>query len=312
MRPLHRLWRSRSLFLTGLADIWESVQQERPRGESMGLVLMVVSAAAFALMAAAAKGLLPDTPTQAVVLSRGILMTLLCAALAWHRGVSLLGQRPALLLLRGLLGYAALSCYFVSVQRLPLGDAVLLQYSHPVFVAAAAPFLLREPTGRDHWTWVALALAGVALIVGPSGELRGVALVGLSGSFLSGLAYLTVRDLSRTEHPLTILLWFPLATLPGALLGTMLAGQASLPRNGTEVLGHLAVFATALAGQFALTEGLARAGAARATAVSMSGPVFGVLFGLLFFGTPPTIGSIAGMLLVVVSLWRLARARPLA
>jgi len=303
-----RLWESRSLFLTGLADVWEGVKDRaRSGGERLGLWLMVGSAAAFALMAAVAKLLLPDTPTQAVVLSRGVLMASLCVALAMRKRVSLVGKQPAKLVLRGLLGYGALSCYFYSVQHLPLGDAVLLQYSHPAFVAAVAPLLLGERTGRAHWWMVLMALAGVGLIVGPSGEMRAGALVGLTGSVLSGLAYMTVRDLSRTEHPLTILVWFPLATIPGSLVATLLAGRAAVPRSGLEVLGHLAVFACALIGQIALTEGLTRTGAARATAVSMTGPVFGAAFGLVFFGARPTLWSLAGMALVIGALWRLAR-----
>ena len=303
-----RLWESRSLFLTGLADVWEGVKDRaRSGGERSGLSLMVASAAAFSLMAAMAKLLLPRTPTQAVVLSRGLLMTALCVALAMRKRVSLIGKEPAKLLLRGLLGYGALSCYFYSVQHLPLGDAVLLQYSHPAFVAALAPLLLGERTDRAHWFMVLTALAGVALIVGPSGDVRAGALVGLTGSILSGLAYMTVRDLSRTEHPLTILVWFPLATIPGSLVATFLAGKAAAPRSVREVLGHLAVFTCALVGQIALTEGLTRTGAARATAVSMTGPVFGLVFGLVFFGTRPTLWSVAGMALVIGALWRLAR-----
>jgi len=212
-----------------------------------------------------------------------------------------------MLLLRGLLGYAALSCYFYSVQHLPLGDAVLLQYSHPAFVALVAPALLGETTGRGHWWTVLAALAGVALIVGPSGELRSSALVGLCGALCSGLAYIAVRDLSRTEHALTILVWFPLASLPGSLVGTLWAGERAIPRNASEVAGHLAVFGCALVGQLALTHGLRRTGAARATAVSMTGPVFGVLFGLLLFGSVPTWASLVGMALVVGALTRLGR-----
>ena len=88
-----------------------------------------------------------------------------------------------------------------------------------------------------------------------------------------------------------------------------MAGEAAIPRGAKEVAGHFAVFLCALAGQVALTMGLARAGAARATAVSMTGPVFGLLFGLVLFGTWPTLTSLAGAAFVIGSLWRLARAR---
>jgi drug/metabolite transporter (DMT)-like permease len=307
--PARGVFAARSLLITGIADVWASLQHETTaEHERAGLILMVLSAAMFSLMAAMAKLLLPHTPTQAVVLSRGVLMTAVCVAYAARRGIPILGRRPGMLMLRGLLGYAALSCYFYSVQHLPLGSAVLLQYSHPAFVAALAPILLGEKMERGHWPLVLIALAGVALIVGPSGELRRGALIGLSGSMLSGLAYMTVRDLAKTEHPLTIMVWFPLMTIPGSLIASLHAGRASIPSDSLEAIGHVAVFATALLGQIALTLGLVRTRAARATAVSTSGPVFGLAFGWLFFGTKPTPTAIAGTALVLGALWKLARS----
>jgi len=305
---LSLLGNTKSLLLTGLADVRSAVQEESRRpGERFGLVLMVVSAACFALMAAIAKRMLPDTPMQAVVLSRGVLMTATFVTLARRQGVPVIGRQPFMLLLRGLLGYGALSCYFWSVQHLPLGDAVLLQYSHPIFVAAIAPFFLHEATGRWHWPLVLAALLGVSLIVGTAGHLRGPALVGLAGSMMSGLAYMAVRKLSKTEHTLTILVWFPLATIPLSLIATIHAGRAAVPRSGLEVASHVLIFGSALLGQYTLTLGLARAGAARATAVTMTGPVFGLLFGWLIFGTPPAPVSVAGTIVVIAAVVLLAR-----
>jgi len=305
---LSLLGNTKSLLLTGLADVRSALSEESRRpGDRFGLALMVFSAACFALMAAIAKRMLPGTPMQAVVLSRGILMTTTFVVLARRQGVPIVGANPGMLLVRGLLGYGALSCYFWSVQHLPLGDAVLLQYSHPIFVAAIAPFFLHEATGRWHWPLVMAALAGVALIVGPAGHLRGPAMIGLTGSMLSGLAYMAVRKLAKTEHTLTILIWFPLATIPLSLIATLRTGAAAIPKSGLEVAGHLLIYATALAGQYTLTMGLARAGAARATAVTMTGPVFGMLFGWLIFGTQPSPTSLAGTAIVIAAVVLLAR-----
>lgn len=292
MRPLERI-----------ADVWSTLRDSEHRPHpTTGLVLMVISAAAFAAMAAFAKKLLPNTPTQTVVLSRGLLMTTVFVWLARRRGVSVRGRRPGMLLLRGLLGYGALSCYFWSVQHLPLGDAVLLQYSHPIFVALLAPLVLGERTGPLQLLLVVAALGGVALIVHPTGELRSAAMIGVLGSMLSGIAYLTIRELSRTEHPLTIVVWFPLASLVPALIATLRAGDAAWPRNASQVAGHLLVTASALVGQITLTFGLSIAGAARATAVTLTGPVFGMLFGYALFGTVPTPASLVGTAIVLASL----------
>src|SRR5262245_35542790 len=298
-----------SLLLTGISDVWGALRSGRVEGsQGSGLVLMTASAASFALMAAFVKRYLPHAPIQSVVLSRGTIMAAIFIAVARFQGAPILGKRPLVLLLRGLLGYAALSCYVWSVQHIPLGDAVLLQYSHPIFIAALAPFLLHEPTSRGHWSLVLTALLGVALIVSPSGELRSAALVGTLGSLLSALAYMTVRDLARTEHPLTILVRFPLATIPPSLLATLPAGRSALPAGASEVAGHLGVALAALVGQVALTLGLSRAGAARATAITLTGPVFGLLFGYVFFRTVPSAASLLGTAITLTAIgilgWR--------
>lgn len=101
------LGNTKSLLLTGLADVRSAVsEQSRRPGDRFGLILMIVSAACFALMAAVAKTLLPHTPMQAVVLSRGILMTATFVTLARRQGVPILGNNPRMLLVRGLLGTA--------------------------------------------------------------------------------------------------------------------------------------------------------------------------------------------------------------
>ncbi|HEX2568987.1 MAG TPA: DMT family transporter [Polyangia bacterium] len=293
-----------------LAAAWSSVHEAATGdGEGFGLVLMVVSAASVTLMAAFAKKFLPDAPQQAVVLSRGVFLSVVFVALARYKRAPLAGQRPGLLIGRGFLSYAALSCYFYSVQHLPLGDAVLLQYSHPVYVAAIAPWWLGERTSRSHWGLILLALVGVALIVRPAGEVRAAALVGVLGSLLSAFAYMAVRGLSRTEHPMTILAWFPLATIPPALVAVLFTGRAALPQSGRQVMGHLLVALVAIVGQLTLTYGLTRARAARATAITLTGPVFGLVFGYLFFGALPTTASLVGTIVVLTTLALLGRGR---
>lgn len=302
----------RSLLLTGLADVWTALRDGKPAGEGArgGVTLMVASAALFALMAAFVKKFLPETPTQAVVFSRGVLMTAIFVVVARQAGAPIRGHRPGRLLLRGILGYLALSCYFFSVQHLPLGDAVLLQYSHPAFVAALAPLVLRERSEGRHWALVGGALLGIALIVRPTADFQAAALVGVAGSLLSALAYMTVRDLARTEHPVTILVWFPLASIVPSLVAAVAAGSASLPKDAAEVAGHLLVTVSALLGQVALTLGLTRVAAAKATAVTLTGPVFGLAFGWLLFGTVPDAFSIVGAALVVGAVGLLGRPAP--
>ncbi len=307
---------ARTLALTGMADLFDAMRKEsRNRPEDLsGLALMVASALCFTLMAVFIKLFLSNAPSQSVVFTRAVAMTLVFSCMALSQGVPLAGKRPTRLILRGLLGYGAVSCYFWSVNHVGIADAVLLQYSHPIFVAMLAPWLLRETTGRWHWLLVFVAFVGIAFVLKSSGaaggSIRTEALVGLTGSLLSGLAYITIRNLSKSEHPLTILVWFPAVMIPGSLAGVIAMGADAWPKNGSEWLGHLLVTTAGLVGQFALTKGLSRAGAARATAVTMAGPVFGLAADWLIFGAIPAIGSLIATVIVMTALLLLAWGRP--
>lgn len=303
------------------------------RADTRGLWLMVASAAAFAAMAPFTRKWLTTIEPQSIIAARAVVMTALFLAWGRLRGIDLRGRDRNGLLLRGLIGWLSISCYVWSTQHLPSGQAVLLQYSHPVFVAAIAPWLLRERPGPGHWPLVIAACLGLALVIGVGGEIDKNAAIGLAGALFTGLAYLTVRRISATESPVTIVFWFALVTLPTSLLscftpwslldtlaGWLCGAPAAdapgalrlLPATAGEWTGYLGVVVAGLVGQVTLTEGLKRAGAARATAVTMAGPLFGLLFDRLFFARTPMALVLGGTLLVVAALVLLGRLKPVA
>jgi drug/metabolite transporter (DMT)-like permease len=312
------------------------------RQDSLGLLLMVASAGCFAAMAPLTRKWLVAIEPQSIVLARAIVMVVVFAAWGAARGVDLRGRDRVGLVTRGVVGWLAISCYVWSTQHLPSGQAVLLQYSHPVFVAALAPALLKERPGPLHWPLVLAGFGGLAVAVGVGGKVERAALIGLTGALLSGIAYMTVRRIAATEPPLTIIFWFAAvmlpcsaigAAVPGSLLDSFLAasggpgdatapaGAAStaalslpprhvLPDSLPEWLAYGGVVVAGLLGQVVLTEGLARAGAARAVAVTMAGPLFGLLFDLLFFARAPSALALAGTLVVVAALALLGWLKP--
>ena len=55
--------------------------------------------------------------------------------------------------------------YFVAIHRLPIGIALLIEYLAPLVVALWARYVFHEPVRRRIWLALALALAGLSLIV---------------------------------------------------------------------------------------------------------------------------------------------------
>ena len=267
---------------------------------------MAFSAFFFAVMAAGAKLLGGRISAQEVILVRGVLNAAFMLWLLRRRGLSWRPKRPGLLVLRGALGHFALSCYFWSVARQPLATAVLLQQVHPVFTAVLAAWFLKEKPGKRFVPAFLLAASGVAMLVpwglDPAAAARPLApiLVGLLGALFSATAYVTVRDASRTEYEETIVLWFPLTSIPLATIGALAEGL-SVP---TLVEWGWLVFiaAAGLLGQLFLTRGLARVPAGRATLANPLTVVFGAILGWLAFDEPIGLVTFAGGAAIVAAV----------
>jgi drug/metabolite transporter (DMT)-like permease len=266
---------------------------------------MALSAFFFAVMAAGAKLLGGRVPPQEVILVRGVLNALFMLWLLRRRGLSWKPKRPGLLVLRGALGHFALSCYFWSVASQPLATAVLLQQVHPVFTAVLAAWFLKEKPGKRFVPAFLLAASGVAMLVpwaSAAGAPRPLAplLVGLLGALLSAAAYVTVRDASRTEHEETIVLWFPLTSVPLAVIGTLVEGPV-VPTPAD--WGWLVFIAAAgQLGQLCLTRGLARVPAGRATLANPLTIAFGAVIGWIAFGEPLGLATLAGGAAIVAAV----------
>jgi drug/metabolite transporter (DMT)-like permease len=270
-----------------------------------GFLYMVESALAFTVMGVFAKLAGQRLPVVEIVFARGLVSLVLSVTALRRSGVSPWGRNRPRLVVRGLIGASGLGCVFYALKFLPLAEATVIQYLHPVFTAVLAAVLLRERAGAGILLSLALGIAGVLLVARPAflfggfsaAELPPFALLAaLGGAFLSACAYVAVRHLSATEHPVVIVFYFALvatfASLPFA------ATAAVLPR-GLE-WGMLAgVGVAAQAGQVALTHGLRLEPATRATALSYLQVVFAAIAGALVFGDRPGVFTVAGALLIL-------------
>lgn len=90
------------------------------------------------------------------------------AAIALLRGSSLrfrLREVPFLLLF-GVVGVALVQLfYFLAIERLAIGVALIVEYIAPVLVAGWTQFVWKRPLPRAVWVALGVALAGLALVV---------------------------------------------------------------------------------------------------------------------------------------------------
>jgi len=267
---------------------------------------VVASALSFSLMTVCVKQLAGRLPVAEVLLARALITLAITAVLLKREGVQPWGHRRGWLVVRGLVGTGALLCVFAAIARLPLATATVLQYTYPTFTVAMGWQLLRERVARRLALAVVLGWAGVLLVVEPSllssAAARGsdppAVAIALTGAMLTSLAYVCVRHLGRSEHPLVIVFYFPLVAVPIVL--PLVLREFVMP-VGSDWLWLIGVGVFTQLGQVWITRGLTLLPAARATAIGYVQVVFASLWGALLFSEPVDGWMGAGAMVVLLA-----------
>ncbi|HSK19703.1 MAG TPA: DMT family transporter [Longimicrobiales bacterium] len=288
------------------------MHDERPGRQPIprGLRYMATGAFFFSVMSLLVKLAGQRVPSQEIVLARSLIMAVISFVALRSRRIPVLGERRRLLVVRGLLGFGALSCFYYALVHLPLADATVIQYTNPAFAAVFAVFVLGERMRIREVLCIALSITGVLLVARP-GFLFGAgtgldpiaASIALLGAILSAAAYVTVRLLAA-EHHLVVIFYFAIISSLGSLPGTLV--NAVVP-GALELLLLLGVGISTQLGQIYMTRGLHLERAGRATATSLVQIVFAGVWGALFFAQIPGPAGLVGAGLIVAGVLLLGR-----
>ena len=262
---------------------------------------MLAATLLFALVNIGLKNL-PDLPAVEIILFRSVISLVLTLGQLRWAGVSAKGHRRHLpdLLLRGLAGAVALILGFLTIKQLPLAPAVTLQYLGPIFTAVAGIWLLGQPVRGWQWGFFGISLGGVAVAQGLSGlGWAGVAL-GLGAAAASGLSYVFNSRIGTREHPLVIILYFQLVTLPIAAVWCLFAWHTPA---GREWAWLAAVGLLTQAALWCVTKSYQHGKqAASIAALDYLGLLYAAAFGHWFFGEKVKPATYAGMALVLLGV----------
>jgi drug/metabolite transporter (DMT)-like permease len=275
----------------------EETTATAPDDLTRGALLMVASAFLFAAMGEAVRMASAHLSNAMVVFFRNAFGLL--ALLPW---LLRLGARGLLTrtwrehLVRGLAGLASMYCYFYAIARIGLSEAILLNYSLPLFMPLIARAWLREQVPTRLWRALALGFLGILLILRPgAGVFRPAAVAALVAAVLAALAQVGVRRLTQTEPITRIVFYF-------ALISTVVSGVplfrawTSPHRTVWPVLLALGILATLA--QLVMTRAYAHAPAAQVGPFIYSAVVFAGLMDWWLWGHVPDAAFVAGAVLV--------------
>ena len=188
-----------------------SVACDMPTTNLRGILSMLAAVTTFAVMDVLMKRLVEDYPAMQVTFLRGAasLPLLLAANALFGRWRDLLAKRWGLHVLRGFLSVALLWCFVYAVSQLSLANAYTIFMSAPLLITALSVPMLGERVGWRQWLAVLVGLAGVIIVLKPSGA--GLVTIGGLAALASAIGYalsaITIRILTRTDSSAATVFW---------------------------------------------------------------------------------------------------------
>jgi drug/metabolite transporter (DMT)-like permease len=276
------------------------------RAPARGLGWMIVAQACFAGMNVCTRLGSRQLPWAEIAAVRFLVGALVAAGLAAALGRSLRVTDRAGTWHRSVYGTAAAcaSFYALASHRVAVGDAATLSATTPLFVALLSRPLLGERVGRHVALAVALAFAGIVLLVRPSFALAWpVAVIATLGAVAYAMAMIWLRRIGPGESHEAIVLHFSLVGLTTTVLLALPVWRWPDLRSGVALIG------AGLGGggaQLAMTRAYSLQRAAPVTAVSNLGVVFTYLLAIPLFGSLPGPWQVAGAGLVLAATGLLA------
>ena len=207
--------------------------------------------------------------------------------------------RPLLHFKRCLSGLIALVAIFIALRNLPLATVVSITFAAPIFTTIFSIFLLKEKVGLYRWLAVLVGFVGIIVITEPGFSSLNFYYI-YPIIFCLGLSYvaIAIRKLSTTEPVWLISFFFSFSI---AILGLLSLFQGWVMPNFFDlfllsmvgILGGLA--------NLWLSQSYKYSEVSLVTPLKYLALVFAIIFGYFIWSEVPTLKTLIGALLVILS-----------
>ena len=265
----------------------------------IAVLWMIFGSVCFGTMNALVKWTAFHADVWMIIMVRSAVIALAVAIFAASRGLSLKVSDKRKMLLRCVVGLTAMILYFTALGRIPIGQAVTLQYTAPLFVALLSGRVIRERVEPMVALLVGSAFAGIVLIVSPDlSSIDSDALLALGSGFFAAMAYMYVRELRNTDSASSVVFWFAAFSVVGSTFQA-LPDVAGLEWKTVAALIGIGIGAGG--GQVGITMAYHRANAAWVSAFSYLTVIVATFYGFTLFNETLGASEWLGGLLIVGS-----------
>jgi drug/metabolite transporter (DMT)-like permease len=286
-----------------------------PRGGVLvGIALVSVSFAAFALQDAVVKWVVADYSPWQVLLTRSAVIVMICLSIGRTRLVvhcvrspirnTLLARAAALLL--------AWLSFYTAARSLQLAELTTIYFASPLLVAVLAVPILGETVSRMRWASILIGFAGVLIACRP-GDLSHTTAIGLAllAAALWAGSMILIRQIALREPTSVQMMTSSTAFVVMTSVAMPWTWKTPDLWDGALMvgIGGLGAFA-----QYLLIEGIRRAPASVVSPLEFTALIWAFVLGYLIWADVPGLNVFAGAALIVASgvfivleEWRKAR-----
>ena len=208
-------------------------------------------------------------------------------------------SRPFLHFKRCLAGLIAIVAIFIALRKLPLATVVSISFAAPIFTTIFSIFLLKEKVGFYRWLAVFVGFIGIIIISEPGYSSLNINYL-YPIVFCLGLSYvaIAIRQLSSTEPVWLIGLYFSFSIMIISFF-TISKGWLMPNLNDLFLLSMVGILG-GLANLW-LTHSYKLSEVTLVTPLKYLALVFGIFFGYLIWDEVPSIKTLIGASLVIIS-----------
>lgn len=261
---------------------------------------MLLAGFFFAIMNVCVK-YVSHIPTLEVVFFRSLLSLVITYYLLRKKNIPPLGQHKKVLVLRGIAGCLGLIGSFYTLQHIPLASAVTINYLSPFFTAILGIFIVKQKVRTIQFFYFAIAITGVVLLKGFDFRISTLDVaIGLGAAFFSGVAYNMIAKTKDAEHPLVIIFYFPLLSIPVALIYCL---YDWVTPAGADWLFLLLIGIFTQIAQYYMTLSYQTANLAKVASLNYLGVIYALGFGYLLFDEHFNTMSLVAIGIILVGVF---------